>query len=67
MLKNKKVNLKPNLFLHIGFGRTGTSSIQYIIRYLSLFNNFIYNPKNIVEILNNIISKRELNENYSEL
>ena len=55
------------MFLHIGFGRTGTSSIQYIIRYLSLFNNFIYNPKNIVEILNNIISKRELNENYSEL
>ena len=67
MIKDQKIERKHKLFLHIGFGRTGTSSIQYIIRYLSFYNKFIYNPAGLLKVINNISHKRYFNKNYSEL
>ena len=58
---------KCNLFLHVGFGRTGTTTIQKVIRSSISNNKIIYNPKAIVKTINKMITLRNDEREYGTL
>ena len=55
---------KPKLIIHPGFGRTGTSTIQYILRSIIKNKKILYNPKWLVNIFNDINRCKTKDKDY---
>ena len=55
---------KPKLIIHPGFGRTGTSTIQYILRSIIKNKKIQYNPKWLVNIFNDINRYKTKDKDY---
>ena len=55
---------KPKLIIHPGFGRTGTSTIQYILRNVIKNKKISYNPKWLVNIFNDINRYKTKDKEY---
>lgn len=55
---------KPKLIIHPGFGRTGTSTIQYILRSVIKNKNIVYNPEWLKNIFNKINTYKIKEKDY---
>ena len=55
---------KPKLIIHPGFGRTGTSTIQYILRSVIKNKKISYNPDWLVSIFNDINRYKTKDKEY---